>query len=138
MSTVEREPQARLFVLYRSADATGVSGTGIVADGVQWPGGQVTIRWRGKHRSTVHWDELADVLAIHGHDGATRPVWLSTPNDGEADIVFRDGLHLYWSTHCRHGKHDACAARELAPGLLRRPAECKTCAAPCQCECHAA
>lgn len=53
------------------------------------------------------------------------------------DIINDDGeSHAYWSTHCRHGNCDACAATELAPGIPRRPAECKTCGAPCLCDCH--
>jgi hypothetical protein len=52
------------------------------------------------------------------------------------DVVLPDGSHLYWSTHCRHGRHDACAATELAPGVPRQPSQCKTCAAPCICSCH--
>ncbi len=51
------------------------------------------------------------------------------------DIVLPDGTHIYWSTHCRHGRHDDCAAEEIAPGVPRRPAQCKTCAAPCVCPC---
>jgi hypothetical protein len=58
---------------------------------------------------------------------------------GKADVVYDDGYvttHSYWSTHCRHGNHEACAAKELAPGVSRKPAQCKTCAAPCICSCH--
>lgn len=56
--------------------------------------------------------------------------------NGAIDVVYTDGTHWYWSTHCRHGRHDACNATELAPGVPRRPAQCKTCAAPCVCDCH--
>ncbi len=56
--------------------------------------------------------------------------------DAKADVLLSDGTHRYWSTHCRHGDHDACDARTLAPGVPRRPAQCKTCAAPCRCRCH--
>lgn len=49
------------------------------------------------------------------------------------DVVYPDGFHSYWSTHCRHGNHEACNATELAPGVPRRPAQCKTCGAPCAC-----
>lgn len=55
-----------------------------------------------------------------------------------ADVISEDGTHVYWSTHCRHGRHEDCAAIEIAPGVARRPAQCKTCAAPCVCPCHAA
>lgn len=67
---------SRLFQLYRETDVTGISGTGIVADGVLFPDGVTVIRWRGDHRSTVVWDSLRDVDAIHGHNGATQIVWL--------------------------------------------------------------
>ncbi|WP_424891821.1 hypothetical protein [Streptomyces sp. XH2] len=68
----------RLFVLQRDHDVTGVSGTGIVADGVQWPDGAVTIRWRGLRPSTVHWNGISDADAVHGHGGATRIIWTDT------------------------------------------------------------
>lgn len=62
----------------------------------------------------------------------------------KADLLFVDGTHWYWSTHCRHGnemppwdeRHLACQATELAPGVPRRPAQCKICAEPCMCLCH--
>lgn len=58
------------------------------------------------------------------------------PFDAKVDVILPNGLHLYWSTHCRHGNHDACRATELAPGVPRCPAQCKGCAAPCVCLCH--
>jgi hypothetical protein len=73
--TTQDTPGPRLFRLQRDRDVSGVSGTGHVADGVRWPDGTVTIRWRGDRPSTVHWDQLADAEAVHGHQGATRIVW---------------------------------------------------------------
>lgn len=67
--------QPRRFHLQRTTDITGVSGTGRVADGVLWPDGTVSIRWRGERPSTVFWDSLADAEAVHGHGGHTRIVW---------------------------------------------------------------
>lgn len=62
----------RRFVLERSEDITGVSGTGIVAEGIAFGDGRVALRWIvGEHRSTVTWDSLAAVEAVHGHNGAT-------------------------------------------------------------------
>jgi len=66
----------RRFQLVRSRDVSGVSGTGIVADGVQFPDGAVAIRWRGEHPSTVCWNGLADARVVHGHDGLTTFEWL--------------------------------------------------------------
>lgn len=62
------------FVLRRHEDVTGVSGTGIVADGALFPaagGSKAVVRWRGERGSTVTWDNLRHVQEIHGHDGRT-------------------------------------------------------------------
>lgn len=66
----------RTFYLEREQDVTGISGTGRVAEGVQFSDGVVAIRWIvGEHRSTVVWPNVEAVEAIHGHGGATRLVW---------------------------------------------------------------
>lgn len=62
----------RTFVLQRDKDVTGISGTGIVAEGVEFSNGKVAIQWVvGDHQSTVVWDDIESVEAIHGHGGAT-------------------------------------------------------------------
>jgi hypothetical protein len=61
----------RRFVLQRNEDVSGVSGTGIVAEGVEFSDGTVVIRWLSDHRSTVIWPDLHHVEVIHGHDGRT-------------------------------------------------------------------
>ncbi|MGA5820882.1 helix-turn-helix domain-containing protein [Kitasatospora sp. NPDC094028] len=71
--------QPRLFHLQRDTDITGISGTGIIAHGVQWPDGTVTIRWTGDRPSTVNWASIADAIHIHGHGGHTRIVWADAP-----------------------------------------------------------
>ena len=66
----------RAFTLERDADPTGVSGTGKIAEGIEFDDGRVALRWCvGEHRSTVTWDSIQSVQAIHGHDGKTRVVW---------------------------------------------------------------
>lgn len=68
----------RTFDLIRDEDETGISGTGRVAEGVQFTDGTVVIRWQthgNPHHSTVVWESIDDVLAIHGHNGKTRVVW---------------------------------------------------------------
>jgi hypothetical protein len=65
----------RTFRLVRTEDVTGVSGTGTVADGVAWPDGSVSVRWRGEHPSIVFWRDLEAVEAIHGHGGRTHLEW---------------------------------------------------------------
>jgi hypothetical protein len=65
----------RTFAIQRHEDVTGVSGVGHVADGVRWPDGSASIRWRGENPSVVFWDSHESVEKIHGHNGATRIVW---------------------------------------------------------------
>lgn len=79
------------FQLVRDKDVTGVSGTGIVADGVLWPDGSVSIRWRGERTSIVYWHTLEDAKAVHSHGGATRFVWLDRTCSGNGP----DGRHRF-------------------------------------------
>lgn len=71
----------RRFVLERREDHTGVSGTGIVADGVLFDGLMpvYVLCWRGEHSSVVMWHSEADLLAVHGHGGSTVIRWVDTP-----------------------------------------------------------
>ncbi len=69
----------RRFLLQRDTDVTGVSGTGIVAEGVEFSeDGLVVLRWIGGFPTSVvfHDRGIESVIAVHGHDGATRVVWL--------------------------------------------------------------
>ena len=96
---------ARRFTLVRDVDVSGVSGTGIVADGVIWPDGTVSVRWRGERPSIVHWQSLDDVKAIHGHNGATRIVLPSSGRERLGRIADAhakgDGGHGTTSGRCQ-------------------------------------
>lgn len=59
------------FTLHRTHDPSGVSGTGDVAWGCEFPDGAVAVRWPGEHASTAAWSDIRDVEAIHGHGGST-------------------------------------------------------------------
>jgi hypothetical protein len=55
---------AKIFVLDRKEDNTGNSGTGIIADGIEFPCGKVVVCWRGPKSSVVIWnniDEMRDI-----------------------------------------------------------------------------
>lgn len=71
----------RLFELHRDEDETGVSGTGVVADGVVFADGKVALRWKTATASTTIFDDVAQLLAVHGHDGKTRLVYLDGANE---------------------------------------------------------
>ena len=73
----EPDPMFRRFHLYRHHDETGVSGTGIVTEGIQYRDGQVSMRWCvNPARSTTTYANTADVTTIHGHDGKTDIIWI--------------------------------------------------------------
>lgn len=76
------------FELHRDIDHTGISGEGVVAEGVRFSDGTAVIRWRGVHASTVEWSDVSHMEAVHGHGGATRVVWLDEP-DGLIGYVER-------------------------------------------------
>ena len=62
----------KIFYLKRGDDVSGVSGTGIVADGVVFPDGTTVLRWRTAGGSTGIYDSLESVEKIHGHNGKTK------------------------------------------------------------------
>jgi hypothetical protein len=69
----------RRFQLARYTDVTGVSGTGIVCEGVQFSDGRVATRWlppAGGPAQTCVWDRVEDVDVVHGHHGATYIEWI--------------------------------------------------------------
>lgn len=74
----------RTFVLYRDSDPTGVSGTGTVADGCEFPDGTVVIRWRGETPSTVIWPSITAAVRVHGHGGSTRIVWAASASQASS------------------------------------------------------
>lgn len=82
------------FRLIRHTDVTGASGTGHVADGVQWPDGTATIRWRGDRPSTVNWDNITHAKAIHGHGGATVIEWTDTAEGRLEEIASAHSKHV--------------------------------------------
>lgn len=61
----------QMFRLNRIADATGVSGTGIVAEGVEFTNGKCAVSWLTDVTSVAVYDDIDDVKRIHGHDGQT-------------------------------------------------------------------
>lgn len=73
------EPAPRLFVIDRSKDSSGVSGIGLVAEGVLFTDGTVVIRWVTETASTAYFDTIEDVQKVHGHRGMTVIRYLDEP-----------------------------------------------------------
>lgn len=70
----------RRFELHRDEDVSGVSGTGVVAEGAVFTDGTAVLRWTGGWPSSVVWHDrgVESVLHVHGHDGRTRLIWIDT------------------------------------------------------------
>lgn len=71
----------RRFFLRRDTDVSGVSGTGVVAEGIEFSDGTVAMRWISDWPTSVvfHGKGIESVMAIHGHGGSTKIIFL----DGE-------------------------------------------------------
>ncbi len=61
----------KTFVLNRIKDISGISGTGIVAEGVIFSNGKVFVHWLKEPQSIVHWNSIQDLEKINGHNGNT-------------------------------------------------------------------
>ncbi|MFJ2719416.1 hypothetical protein [Streptomyces sp. NPDC087437] len=74
-------PALATFRLVRDHDVSGISGEGVVAEGVQFSDGWVVTHWLDQppmHEPKTdvwHHKGTGPVTKIHGHNGATRIVW---------------------------------------------------------------
>jgi hypothetical protein len=62
------------FWLQRVEDESGVSGEGLVAEGVVFSSGWCALTWLTGHKSVAFYPSLEEVEAIHGHGGKTKIV----------------------------------------------------------------
>lgn len=76
VAIIEAKHKTTRFYLQRNKDISGVSGVGIVADGVQFEGGPCVMKWRGKLSGIEITPNVETMLAIHGHEGSTVVVWV--------------------------------------------------------------
>ncbi len=66
----------KTFELIRHEDESGISGTGKVAEGIEFSNGKCALCWISKYRSVAVYDSLRELEQIHGHDGKTEVRWL--------------------------------------------------------------
>ena len=64
----------RVYEMVRDADVSGVSGTGLVAEVVEFSNGIAVVSWSWSDNPsvTMHINGAASVRSIHGHNGSTR------------------------------------------------------------------
>ena len=72
-----KDPQVKIFVLERTEDVSGNSGTGVVASGCLFPSGQCVVSFISVIHSLTIYQSIADLEKIHGHDGKTKIRYLN-------------------------------------------------------------
>ena len=70
------KPTIRRFHFVRSEDVSGVSGTGVVGEGVEFSCGKVAFTWLSHMGTVAVYDNIKTLLAVHGHDGKGTIDWL--------------------------------------------------------------
>lgn len=78
--------EVRAGVMNRNEDASGVSGTGVVADFAEFPSGRVLIEWRNDENDQLRFDDtgldvrphMESAVGIHGHGGRTEFIYDDT------------------------------------------------------------
>src|SRR5215813_8396032 len=103
----------RRFAMVRHSDPSGVSGVGLVAYGVQFDDGHVAVRWVSDSPSTSLWDGVADMLAVHGHRGATVIHWID-PEPGAPPVRVN-------GTAQSNGTQRRVEATAYRPAVSQRP-----------------
>lgn len=79
--------------ILRHEDESGVSGTGRVAEWVEYSDGEVVVHWLSHTPSTNHYRNMKQVESIHGHGGKTEIVvdWVEPkPEDLAPDAAIED------------------------------------------------
>jgi hypothetical protein len=66
----------RTFLLNRKEDVSGISGTGIVAEGVQFSNGKCVVVWLTEYASVAIYDTMNDLQEVHCHEGKTLIEWI--------------------------------------------------------------
>lgn len=67
--------QVRTFKLVRDEDETGISGIGVVAEGVEFSNGMCAMSWLTAMHSVAVYPNVRQLEAIHGHNGRTKVVF---------------------------------------------------------------
>ncbi len=56
----------KTFIFERKEDETGISGTGIVAEGVVFDNGKTVVSWLTKYPTISIYENISDALFLHG------------------------------------------------------------------------
>jgi hypothetical protein len=77
----------RRFVIDRSSDITGISGTGVILYGVEWfPGGPVDVYWL-KTKTTGQYPSMEVVKSTHCYNDNARVIYLDESASIKSDVM---------------------------------------------------
>jgi len=80
------KPQCKMrrfyLIRHEDSDPDQISGTGVIAEGVIFEDGMVAMRWKTRWKSTAIYDNIKDLLAIHGHSGKTELKFIDVEKAG--------------------------------------------------------
>ena len=71
----------RRFYLVRMEDPSGISGTGRVAEGLEFDNGSVAMCWLTKYHIIETAPNAHTIEAVHGHGGRTHIEWIDKEED---------------------------------------------------------
>lgn len=77
----------RRFFLQRNKDASGVSGTGRVAEGCQFDTGWCSLVWLTDQSTMSYYPSIESINRIHGHQGMTQLIWID--NESSNVVISR-------------------------------------------------
>jgi hypothetical protein len=74
----------RRFYLQRNIDASGVSGTGKVAEGCEFDTKWCALVWLTGEDTMSFYESIESLEGIHGHQGMTKVIWI---DDESSNVV---------------------------------------------------
>lgn len=72
----EEKLKARRFYLHRHKDVSGVSGTGKVAEGVEFENGMCALSFTSQYQHCNIYANMRALTEVHGHEGKTEVIYV--------------------------------------------------------------
>lgn len=69
--------ELKQFYLNRKEDVSGVSGTGIIAQGVIFPSGKVVMEWATSYGSIAIYENINEIQVLHANKGKTELIYIN-------------------------------------------------------------
>lgn len=75
---------SRRFNFVRTEDVSGVSGTGVVGEGVEFTNGKVCFTWHSSKSSVAIYDNIKTFISVHGHEGKGNIEWVDEDHESKS------------------------------------------------------